>query len=431
MSHSPFRRALTNAGWLLGGKGVGAVLSLVYLALATRSLGLDKFGQFTLILSTAQAVSGIVGFQSWQIVIRFGVGLLDGGRRDALGRLLRLLILLDLAAALVGCALAAITITLLAKHFGWSADFAREALAFCFVVLLTIRSTAVGILRLHGRFDVGAMADAVTPIVRCAGAVAAVLVGASVSGFLIAWAAAEVATAAAYWVMAYRTDSSFVGSLRLVRAVPDAHPGLGRFALGVNLNATLATAGKQLLIVLVGIVAGPAAAGVYRLAFQLSQGVTRLADMFSKAIFPEFTRAHTGEGGELRTLYGQALRLALPTAGIICILAPIVSGPILALVGGKAFAGAAGVLILLSFATALEVMNVAFEPLLLSAGQSGTVLRIRLAATAILFVVAGATLGRFGPIAAAGASLLASITALTGFAAKTRKIVTMTSAGPR
>jgi hypothetical protein len=38
------RRALTNTGWLMGARGVNAVLSLGYLALATRSLGLEGFG---------------------------------------------------------------------------------------------------------------------------------------------------------------------------------------------------------------------------------------------------------------------------------------------------------------------------------------------------------------------------------------------------
>ena len=42
------RRALTNTGWLMGARGINAVLSLGYLALATRSLGLEGFGNFVL-----------------------------------------------------------------------------------------------------------------------------------------------------------------------------------------------------------------------------------------------------------------------------------------------------------------------------------------------------------------------------------------------
>lgn len=422
MNSSPFRRALANAGWLLAGKGVGAVLSLIYLGLATRSLGLERFGQFSLILSTGQAVASFVSFQSWQIIIRYGAGLLGAGDRAALGRLTRFAILLDAAAAVAGCAIATAATLLLAAHLDWSAALTWQALAFCFVLLLTIRSAAVGILRLHNRFDVGAAADAVTPIARFVGAVIAVMAGATVTGFLIAWAAAEIVTAIAYWVAAYRTDSSFVGPIGEARSVPRAHPGFGHFALTVNINATLNTGSKQLLIVLVGVVAGPAAAGAYRLAFQLSQALTRLADMFSRAIFPEYARASTSESPEaFAQLYRQTTRLTLATGAIICVLAPIASGPILALVGGRAFADAYGVLVLLSIATALEVMSVAYEPVLLGVGRTREILRTRLAATLLLFLVAGLLLPQFGGIAAAGASLLASAAALAGYAVFARR----------
>ena len=49
------RRALTNTGWLMGARGINGVLSLGYLALATRALGLEGFGQFVLVTAFAQA----------------------------------------------------------------------------------------------------------------------------------------------------------------------------------------------------------------------------------------------------------------------------------------------------------------------------------------------------------------------------------------
>ena len=53
------RRALTNTGWLMGARGINAVLSLAYLALATRALGIEGFGQFILVVAFAQAISGL------------------------------------------------------------------------------------------------------------------------------------------------------------------------------------------------------------------------------------------------------------------------------------------------------------------------------------------------------------------------------------
>ena len=66
------RRALTNTGWLMGARGINAVLSLGYLALATRALGLQGFGQFILCVTFAQAITGLASFQTWQAVVRWG-----------------------------------------------------------------------------------------------------------------------------------------------------------------------------------------------------------------------------------------------------------------------------------------------------------------------------------------------------------------------
>src|SRR3546814_16435424 len=51
---SSIGRILENTAWLLGGKGVGALLSCVYLAIITRTLGHAGFGNFSLILNQAQ-----------------------------------------------------------------------------------------------------------------------------------------------------------------------------------------------------------------------------------------------------------------------------------------------------------------------------------------------------------------------------------------
>ena len=76
-------RLLRNIGWLLTGRGLNAVLSLVYLALATRTLGLDNFGYFAIILALGQTVTGLANFQTWQFVVRWGAG--EDGPADATG----------------------------------------------------------------------------------------------------------------------------------------------------------------------------------------------------------------------------------------------------------------------------------------------------------------------------------------------------------
>src|SRR3546814_5849354 len=101
--------------------------------------------------------------------------------------------------------LAALATFLLGPYFGWSRELSLQALAYCAVRLLTIRSTPIGILRLFDRFDAGALAETMIPIGRMIGATAAWLVAPDITSFLLAWAAAELLCAFTYWTLALRT----------------------------------------------------------------------------------------------------------------------------------------------------------------------------------------------------------------------------------
>lgn len=413
---TPFGRALRNVGWLLTGKGVGAVLSLFYLALATRSLGVERFGQFTLVLSTGQAIAAFVAFQTWQIMISYGMQPLRDGNRAALGRLVRICLALDLGGAIVGCGLAAIAILVMTQHFGWSPHRTENAMTFCFVLILTFRSTPVGILRLHDKYRLGALADSVTPIARFIGATAAVAINPTTKGFLIVWGAAEILTAIAYWFAAWWAAPGLLRAGLGSRAEPGEHPGLARFAISTNLNSTLNALSKQFIVVLVGFVTGPIAAGNYRLAYQLSQSLTRVSEMFSRGVFPEFTRANTADTrDDLRRLFRQSTRLSLIAGGTICVVAPLLGGPAVKLIAGHNYDSAYPILTLLAIAAGLEVMGTGFEPVLIGTGRAGAALRIRLASVAALFVGAVVLMPRYGEIGAGGATLLASAVGLVLF----------------
>ena len=66
------KQVFANMGWLLGGRGFNAVLSLVYLAIAARTLGTEGFGHFALIIALGQAITGFSSFQTWQFIVRWG-----------------------------------------------------------------------------------------------------------------------------------------------------------------------------------------------------------------------------------------------------------------------------------------------------------------------------------------------------------------------
>jgi O-antigen/teichoic acid export membrane protein len=411
-------RVFTNLGWLLGGKAIGAALSLVYLALAARSLGPEGFGAFTLVLGGAQTVSAIVSSQTWQIVLRYGLPHLKEGRAAAAARLAGFCLALDMAGAIIGCAIAAIAVIILAPLLGWPARLSQEGLVFTCVILLTGRSTAVGILRLHDRFAIGASADTATPIMRFLGALTVVAVGATVGGFLVAWAAGEIVTALAYWscVRVVAPGSLAWPSAFRLRLVLRENAGLWRFTWMTNFNVTLDAGGKQLVVLFVGLVVGPVGAGQYRLANQLAQALARVSDMASRAIFPELARAHAaGTSSDFRRLLLRATGLALLAGTLITFILLMLGHPLLRLVAGQEYVGIYPLLILLGVASALDLASVVFAPALIAMGKPGQVLLVRVCANLCLFGSLAILMPWFGTTGAALATVVASVATLVLF----------------
>ncbi|MDG5749287.1 lipopolysaccharide biosynthesis protein [Qipengyuania sp. XHP0207] len=366
------KRLLRNIGWLLSGRGVNAVLSLVYLALATRTLGLDGFGYFALIVALGQTVTGLANFQTWQFVVRWGAG--EDGPAEATG----FAIALDILSIALG--------TVLAAALCWSAQFWLPlppdllwlAFGFCMVSLLAIRTTPTGLLRLRFEYGRATAAEAVQPVIRAAGAILAAIFMPSVTGFIIAWAAAEVCVAAALWFAAGRTERIDLSQISLWR-LPRDHPGAWKFVWSTNLTGSLNVGSKQVLILLVGAIGGEAFAGGFRVASQLGQALVSLAQTVSKAIYPELVHARDAAHDMARRM----ANIALVGGGLAVLVAIFLGRPGLVLIAGPEFRVVYWAMVILAIAGAIELVGASLESLLVSAGRAGTAFVMRAVPTVL------------------------------------------------
>ncbi|PJG47439.1 polysaccharide biosynthesis protein [Sphingobium sp. LB126] len=407
-----FARILANTGWLLGGKGVGAVLSLAYLAIVTRTLGVADFGRFALVLSAANVIKTLVSFDSWQIVVRYGQPHLASGNGDALNRVLRFCILIDLGSAAAGGLIAAFIILAFGSLMDLSAGMGWQAWIFCMVMMITIRSSPTGVLRLFDRFDSGAFAETMIPVGRMIGALLAWVLMPNVTGFLIAWGVAELLCAVSYWWLAIRVGGDSLGGWRAGKAM-DArteNPGIVGFLTATNLQTTLSSVGQQVAVLVVGLFVGPAGAGLYRLANQLANSLTKISSLLSRSIFVELSRTHGSHGHEaLGMLFRRTNRLALIAGAVIIVLILTIGHPLLGLIAGKAFLPGYPLLVLLGISACIDLIGVSYRPLLMATDRATLSLRITLVSTAMLLGMQAALLPLYGTIGAAAANVVASI----------------------
>ena len=421
-----FARILANTGWLLGGKGVGAVLSLAYLAIVTRTLGVADFGRFALVLSAANVIKTLVSFDSWQIVVRYGQPHLASGDGDALNRVLRFCILIDLGSALAGGLIAAFIILAFGPLMELSAGMGWQTWIFCMVMMITIRSSPTGVLRLFDRFDSGAFAETMIPVGRMIGAGLAWILMPGITGFLIAWGAAELLCAISYWWLALRVGGKRLGSWRAGRAL-DArgeNPGIVGFLTATNLQTTPSSVGQQVAVLVVGLFVGPAGAGLYRLANQLANSLTKISSLLSRSIFVELSRTHSSHGHEaLGTLFRRTNRLALVAGAVIIALILTIGHPLLGLIAGKAFLPAYPLLLLLGIAACIDLVGVSYRPLLMATDRASLSLRITLVSTGLLLGMQAALLPIYGTVGAAGANIAASIAGFAMMGLASRRVL--------
>lgn len=387
---SPLARIFANMAWLLGGKGFGAICGIAYLAILTRSLGLKDFGHFSLIFGTAQALIAIAGFQTWRVVVRYGSEHVHRQDWDKFGRLGMLCGLIDAIGAVVGCLLAGGIIFGFSKVLDLNPAYIDMAFWFCVAMVWALVSAPTGIVRALHRFDMAVYVEALVPILRLAAAVGIWWTGPSVARFLIAWAAIDLIEAAAYWLMARKLCPQAVrlSNLKRWREAISENPGVERFFLVTYMGATLDAVMRYGPLLAVGGLVGTRSAGLYRLAAQLTQSMSKMSTLLTRAVYAEVARVRVASAtAEFRKLAMQT-SLGAGIAGAVVVGIALLAGrQLLTLIGGEEFRDGATILVPLAVAASFELASVAFEPVLHSTG------RARLSLIARLLAVAGLGLG--------------------------------------
>jgi len=397
------RRALTNTGWLMGARGINAVLSLGYLALATRALGIEGYGQLILVTAFAQAISGLASFQTWQAVVRWG------HERETVADAIGFAVALDLLTIVAGSAIAALLLGFAGDWLPVPPELRVEAFALTVIWLLAIRSTPTGILRLHDRYAQAAAADSTTSIVRIAGSLLAAFLSPTIPAFLLAWAAGEIATAAAYWRFALKAERVPLRAVSLTR-LPREQKGAWGFVWGTGLSGVLLIASRQLVVLLVGALGGVAMAGIYRVAAQLGEGLLKLAQALLRATYPELVR----DPDKAHHIARRIGLIGLFTGVAAVVIAALGGHWVIVIVAGREYSAAYVPMIVLSAAAAIELAGATLEALLVSRGHALRNFLLRAVPTLLAVAALPFVVPVYGAMGAACAVLVASFLTVAG-----------------
>jgi O-antigen/teichoic acid export membrane protein len=409
-----FRRILGNAGKLVGGRAVNAVLSLAYVALAGRALGVSGLGVLVMINAFAQLLGDVVKFQSWQTVLQYGAEPLAQRRLDDLQRVVRFTLLLDLLSGVAGVAAGVIAAFLFGRYLGWTEAQAPLAAGYMLSVLFVSGAAPVGVLRLLDRFDILAAQAAVTSLVRLAGCALGFAMGAGLAFFLAVWAAGTVAGFALLAIAAWRQmrRGGLLEGFRWAGPARIDAPGVWRFAWATNFNSTISAAFTHLVTVMVGVLLGPADAALWRIGRQVADAIAKPVKLLSPALYPELVRLRVEKREKAMWRLTGRITVAATAVGLVLLaISGFAGAPLLTLIMGAGFAAAAGIMTWQVAAAVINLVTLPIEPMAISLGHAGALVRIRVV-VAVVFIASLPLLVRGFGLEGVGAGLVAATGAM-------------------
>ena len=390
-----FRSLLKNSSYLAASRVVAAIAGLATVSLAAHALGLLLFGALILITSYAKAVSGIAKFQSWQLIVRYGARAIHGEVDDfktSTGFAFSLDAVSGIAAMLVAVAI----LPFVAGWVGITPDQLWLAMLYCTLLPTMGAATPTGILRALDRFDQISWQGTVTPISRLVLIVIAFFADAPFAAYVAAWYVTDLGGDLYMWFLAWR-ELRRRGLMEGIRPTlkPESLPGAWRFAIHVNLNASVQAAWGPIARVVVGGLLGPAGAALFRAASSLSDAAAKPADLLAKAFYPEVVRMDlsTRKPWNLM-LRGTALASVVAILAIVVLL--IGGQPLIGLMFGKAFLGAYDALVILMLVPFLSVFSFPLPPMLYALDRPDAPVTARLIGTVTFVVLIAPLSWRFG-----------------------------------
>ena len=394
--------AASNAAWLIAERLLSGFLGLTITAAVARHLGPSEFGVLSFALSLVLLFGTFWTLGLSGLIVRELVR--DPGREDELlGTLTGL--------RLIGGVIAFVLAVALTVALGQD-DTTRLAVVILMLGVLGLYAFD-GIdfwLQAQVRSRHAVVARSVALLIASILNISLIIAGAPLLLFVVA-AGLEYALGGAFLVVAYVAQG---GRPRRWRY----HGALARSLLTVSwpliLSGVFAAINLRVDQLMLGILDGPEAVGTYAAAARLSEVWYFVPTAIAASVFPAMVRAHTAGGPAYLAWMGRLYDLLIALALPIAIGVTILSGPVIALLYGPAYAASAPILAVhiwagpfVFMAAALSRWLIAEDRLVFSMIRHGTGAAVNVGLNLIL-------IPRFGGLGAAYATLISYAVASLG-----------------
>lgn len=422
------KRVVANTGLMVGAKASSAVIGLVSLVIATRTLPIADVGVLLFLHAYMLLFAEVATFQSWQAMIKYGTPDIEAKDANSLMRLLRFCIALDFVGAVAAFILALIGLYSLGSLLpllpafsdpGRSADvetLVGYGIPYCLLILVHQGGASTGLFRLFDKFKPLAWQVLVMPTFRLVGVIFAALSGGGLPAFILAWFVGSLAGYVSLPFLAFLELKARNLLPRLFSGWPTLQTnreGMWPFVWKANIDASLATGTTHLPVLLVLPIFGTAYVSAYKVADDIAKLLSEGMLLLDRVIYPEFARMmNRGNGADIWRLVIKTGSIVL-AGGLALSALPALLGPyVIPFVFGPGYEDAIILAILLVISAAVMGMAAPIYPVFYAAGRPGGAIFARLTGL-IIYVVSiflfSSLIGKSGP---GWAAIVGNVTAV-------------------
>lgn len=404
-SDGAFRTIIRNAAYLGSSNVVSALLGLIALSCAGKGMTPAMFGVLVVVQSYAKAISDFIKFQTWQLVVQYGTPALASKNLQRFRDVISLSFGLDIVSGAVAVAGGMILLPFLSHSMGLTSDDFWLAMLYCTLIPSMAASTPTGILRAVDRFDLIAIQQATKPFLRAVGSVIAWYFDLGFAGFVVAWYLSNLVGGTMYWWFAAKElkrlnirNALRPSLFKAARKLEDAW----NFVWTTNFAHSIWAARNSCTTVLVGIVLGPAAAGLFKIAMTFFDAAGTPASLLEKSFYPEIMRMDP----RTKKPWKLALRSAVLAGGVgiaVAAVVLLVGKPLISVVFGHKYLEAYDLIQVMLGAIVISMIGFPQESLLFMAGKQRIFLVMQTVASVAYIVLLIGLSHYFGVIGAAWA----------------------------
>lgn len=383
-------KLLKNAGALLSGSIISSVLGLITLAITARALGPEAFGILVLIQTYILAVDGIMNFQSWQAVVKFGTDLHESSQSEKFKAMIKYILIIDIFTAVLAMITASILIVFLGPFINIAESSYQYVTIYSLSILFHISGVPIAVLRIFNKFKLFAFQSILTSVIKLISVAILYITEVELIGFILVWTLTDIIghITLQYFGVRELKNQKYRGVSKVnIRVLKGHLKDVWTFVITTNLNSSIRMTTRQLDILIVGGMLGSNAVGLYKIAKQFSAILSKVSDPLYQAIYPQLTILNNQKRlFEFKKLMVHSSILVAVPVILIWIVFLIFGDQIITLTVGTPFLDGKSVMLWYMLAIVISVISFPLQPAMLAIGYPQYSFWVHLFSTVIYFL---------------------------------------------